>query len=37
MLTHLPVDGDGAWARTAASDAYGADAEIAQPAETYEI
>lgn len=37
MLTHLPADGDGSWARTAASDAYGADAEIAEPARTYEI
>ncbi|MDQ2674516.1 MAG: MBL fold metallo-hydrolase [Chloroflexota bacterium] len=37
MLTHLPVDGDGAWARNAASEAYGADAEIAEPGQTYEI
>ena len=37
MLTHLPADGDGSWAATAASEAYGADAEIAEPAQTYEI
>ena len=37
MLTHLPADGDGSWARIAASDAYGGDAEIAEPAQTYEI
>ena len=37
MLTHLPADGDGSWARTAASEAYGADAEIAEPARTYEV
>jgi ribonuclease BN (tRNA processing enzyme) len=37
MLTHLPVDGDGSWARHAASDAYGAEAEVAEPARSYEI
>jgi ribonuclease BN (tRNA processing enzyme) len=37
MLTHLPVDGDGSWARTAASDAFGAEAEIAEPSRAYEI
>ena len=37
MLTHLPVDGDGSWASTAASDAFGREAEIAEPARTYEI
>jgi ribonuclease BN (tRNA processing enzyme) len=37
MLTHLPADGDGSWARIAASDAYGADVEIAEPAQTYEV
>lgn len=37
MLTHLPADGDGSWARVAASEAYGADAEIAEPARTYEL
>ena len=37
MLTHLPADGDGSWARVAASEAYRADAEIAEPARRYEI
>jgi ribonuclease BN (tRNA processing enzyme) len=37
MLTHLPADGDGSWARIAASDAYGAEVEIAEPAQTYEV
>jgi ribonuclease BN (tRNA processing enzyme) len=37
MLTHLPVDGDGSWARTLASEAFGADVEVAEPAATYEI
>jgi ribonuclease BN (tRNA processing enzyme) len=37
MLTHLPVDGDGSWARVAASEAFGADAEVAEPARSYEI
>jgi ribonuclease BN (tRNA processing enzyme) len=37
MLTHLPADGDGSWARVAASEAFRADAEIAEPARTYEI
>ena len=37
MLTHLPVNGEGSWAREAAGDAFGADVEVAQPGETYEI
>jgi ribonuclease BN (tRNA processing enzyme) len=37
MLTHLPVDGDGSWARDAAAEAFGAEVEIAQPSRTYEI
>src|SRR5918995_2000676 len=37
LLTHLPVDGDGSWARTTASESFGADVEIAEPAQTYEV
>jgi ribonuclease BN (tRNA processing enzyme) len=37
LLTHLPVDDGGRWARETASDAFGADAEIAEPAGSYEI
>jgi ribonuclease BN (tRNA processing enzyme) len=37
LLTHLPVDGDGSWARTTASETFGADVEIAEPAHTYEV
>ena len=37
MLTHLPVNGDGAWATTTASEAFGGDVELAEPSRTYEI
>ena len=37
MLTHLPVNGDAAWASTAASEAFTKDAEIAEPSRSYEI
>ena len=37
MLTHLPVNGDGSWARTSASEAFGSDVDIAEPSQTYEI
>ena len=37
LLTHLPVDRDGAWARIAASEAYGGTVDVAEPARTYEI
>jgi ribonuclease BN (tRNA processing enzyme) len=37
LLTHFPVDGDGSWARTLASEAFEADAEIAEPSVTYEV
>jgi len=37
MLTHLPIDGDAAWAVTAASEAFAGDAEVAEPSRTYEI
>jgi ribonuclease BN (tRNA processing enzyme) len=37
MLTHLPVNGDGSWARSQASEAFAAEVEIAAPARTYDI
>jgi ribonuclease BN (tRNA processing enzyme) len=37
MLTHLPVNGDGSWARTTATESFAADVEIAEPSTTYEI
>ncbi len=37
ILTHLPVDGDGAWARTTASEAFGSEVEVAEPGRTYEV
>ncbi len=37
MLTHMPVNGDGSWARTTASEAFESDVEIAEPSQTYEI
>jgi len=37
MLTHLPVNGDGAWARDQAAATFGDDVELAQPQRTYEI
>jgi ribonuclease BN (tRNA processing enzyme) len=37
MLTHLPVNGDGSWARNAAADAFGGDVELAEPGATYEV
>ena len=38
LLTHLPVDGDGAaWARTEASAAFGSEVAIAEPGTVYEI
>ncbi len=37
MLTHLPVDGDGAWASQAAADAFGGKVEVAEPQRTYEV
>jgi ribonuclease BN (tRNA processing enzyme) len=37
MLTHLPMDGDGSWARSTASEAFEADVEIAEPSGTYEV
>jgi ribonuclease BN (tRNA processing enzyme) len=37
MLTHMPVNGDGSWARTTASESFGSEVEIADPTQTYEI
>jgi ribonuclease BN (tRNA processing enzyme) len=37
MLTHLPANGDGDWARVLAAEAFGADVEIAEPAQTYDV
>jgi len=37
MLTHMPVNGDGSWARTTASESFGADVEIAEPSQAYEV
>jgi ribonuclease BN (tRNA processing enzyme) len=37
MLTHMPVNGDGSWARTTASEAFEAEVEIAEPSTIYEV
>lgn len=37
MLTHLPVDGDGAWARDAAAEAFGGEVEVAEPQRAYDV
>jgi len=37
MLTHLPVEDGATAARQAATDAFGRDAEIAEPSRTYEL
>ncbi len=37
MLTHLPIDGDGTWARLAAEEAFSGDVEVADPGSSYEI
>ena len=37
MLTHMPVNGDGSWARTTAAEAFESEVEIAEPSQTYEI
>jgi ribonuclease BN (tRNA processing enzyme) len=37
MLTHLPMDGDGSWARTLAAEAFAGEVEIAEPAQTYDV
>ncbi|HEX2767076.1 MAG TPA: MBL fold metallo-hydrolase [Candidatus Limnocylindria bacterium] len=37
LLTHLPINGDGSWATTAAADAFGAEVEVATPQRAYEI
>jgi len=37
MLTHLPVDGNGDWARDEAADAFDGSVEVAEPSRSYEI
>lgn len=37
MLTHLPANGDGEWARVQAAETFGADVDVAEPARTYEV
>jgi ribonuclease BN (tRNA processing enzyme) len=36
MLTHLPVNGDGSWARDEAAETFGGDVELAEPGRSYE-
>ena len=37
MLTHFPIDGDGAWARDQAAEAYGSDVDVAEPQRGYDV
>ncbi len=37
MLTHLPIDVDGSWARVAAEEAFSGDVEVADPGGSYEV
>ena len=37
LLTHLPVDGDAAWAIRTAAEAFESEAELAAPQRTYEV
>jgi len=37
LLTHLPVDGDGSWARDAAASTFDGAIEVAEPGRTYEV
>jgi len=37
MLTHLPLNGDGSWARDAAAETFGGGVELAEPQRSYEI
>jgi ribonuclease BN (tRNA processing enzyme) len=37
VLTHLPVDGDGTWAREASSGIFDGTIEVAEPGRTYEV
>jgi ribonuclease BN (tRNA processing enzyme) len=37
MLTHLPVNGDGTWALAAATEAFGATVELAEPGRSTEV
>jgi len=37
MLTHLPVNGDGNWARQRAAETFGGPVDLAEPDRSYEI
>jgi ribonuclease BN (tRNA processing enzyme) len=37
LLTHLPIDGDGSWARHAAAEAFAGQVDVAEPDRTYEV
>lgn len=37
VLTHLPVNGDGSWARSAAADAFDGPIDVAEPGRSYEL
>jgi len=37
VLTHLPANGDGEWARVQAAETFGAEVEVAEPGRTYEL
>ena len=37
LLTHLPVNGDGSWARDQAAETFGADVELAEPQRIYGV
>ena len=37
LLTHLPVNGDGDWARSAAQDTFDGSVDLAQPGRVYEV
>jgi ribonuclease BN (tRNA processing enzyme) len=37
LLTHLPVNGDGSWATSAAAESFGGEVEVASPQHAYEI
>jgi len=37
LLTHLPVDGEGEWARREAEEAFGGEVAVAEPSITYDV
>ena len=37
LLTHLPIDGDGSWARTLAAEAFDGDVGVAEPGLSYDV